>query len=118
MEEWEAEQSEDKILHADYELKEIVSEMRNYIFDVLRLIHGEKNNAYWERGVTDRGVKEAAYGRSLEYHILDERLPPEAYLEVVEMKKIVETKQIGRYSKLFSISRSLERRVWQRTSNG
>ena len=63
MEEWEAEQSEDRIHEADSKLKEIVSEMRNYIFDVLRSIHGEKNNAYWERGVADRGVKEAAYAR-------------------------------------------------------
>jgi len=91
MEDWEAEQSEDRIQDADVRLKEIVSEMRNYIFEVFRTIYGEKNNAYWERGVTDRGVKEAAYGRSLEYDI-DDRLPLEAYLEVVEMKKIVENK--------------------------
>lgn len=91
MEDWEAEQSEDRIKEADTRLKEIVSEMRNYIFDVLRAIHGDKNNAYWERGITDRGVKEAAYGRSLEYDI-DDRLPLEAYLEVVEMKKVVENK--------------------------
>lgn len=91
MEDWEAEQSEDRIQEADIKLKEIVSEMRTYIFDVLRAVHGDKNNAYWERGISDRGVKEAAYGRSLEYDI-DDRLPLEAYLEVVEMKKIVENK--------------------------
>jgi DGQHR domain-containing protein len=92
MEDWEAEQSEDRIQEADAKLKEIVSEMRNYIFSVLRLIHGERNSAYWERGVSDKGVKEAAYGRALEYD-LDERLPLETYLEVVEMKKVVENKE-------------------------
>jgi len=92
MEDWEAEQSEDKISEADAKLKDIVTEMRNYIFSVLRRVHGEKNNAYWERGVSDKGVKEAAYGRSLDTDV-DDRLPLETYLEVVEMKKIVESKE-------------------------
>lgn len=93
MTEWEAEQSDDRIKQADDQLKEIVSEMRNYIFSVFRAIHGEKHNAYWERGVTDKAVKSAAYERSLEDDV-DERLPLEIYLEVVEMKKIVENKAV------------------------
>jgi|ERR1035437_5515698 DGQHR domain-containing protein len=92
MEDWEAEQSEDRISEADAKLKDIVTEMRNYIFSVLRNVHGEKNNAYWERGVSDKGVKEAAYGKSLDTDV-DDRLPLETYLEVVEMKKIVESKE-------------------------
>jgi hypothetical protein len=93
MADWEAEQSEDRIREADLQLKDIVSEMRNYIFSVFRVIHGERNNAYWERGITDNTVKSAAYNRSLEYDI-EERLPLETYLEVVEMKKVVENKKI------------------------
>ena len=90
MEEWEEEQSEDRIQEADRKLKEIVSEMRTYIFDVFRVIHGEK--WYWDKGVTDNGVKAEAYKRSLDYDV-EERLPLETYLEVVEMKKIVEKGQ-------------------------
>ena len=40
MEEWEQEQSEEKIQEADTKLKNIVSEIRKYIFDVFRTIHG------------------------------------------------------------------------------
>lgn len=93
MADWEAEQSEDRIVEADAQLKELVAEMRNYIFSVFHALYGEKNNAYWEKGVTDNAVKTAAYNRSLEYE-LEERLPLETYLEVVEMKKIVENKKV------------------------
>ena len=60
MEEWEQEQSEDKILEADIKLKNIVSEIRNYIFDVFRTIH---KGLYWEKGITDKAVKTEAYKR-------------------------------------------------------
>jgi hypothetical protein len=46
---------------------------------------------YWDKGVTDKAIKAAAYERSLDAEIED-RLPPETYLEVVEMKKIAENK--------------------------
>jgi DNA sulfur modification protein DndB len=93
MADWEAEQSEDRVKQADTRLKDIVSEMRNYIFSVFRLLYGDRNNAYWERGISDKNVKGAAYQRSLDYDI-EERLPLETYLEVVEMKKIVENKGV------------------------
>jgi len=93
MADWEAEQSEDRIIEADAQLKALVSDMRDYIFSVFRRLYGEKSNAYWEKGVTDNSVKTAAYNRSLEYE-LEERLPLETYLEVVEMKKIVESKKV------------------------
>jgi DGQHR domain-containing protein len=88
MEEWEEEQSEEKILDADTKLKNIVSGIREYIFDVFRTIH---KDLYWDKGVTDKAVKTAAYTRSLDTEV-EERLPLETYLEVVEMKKIVENR--------------------------
>ena len=91
MEQWEEEQSEEKIQDADGKLKEIVSEMRNYIFDVFRAIHGEEKDLYWHKGVTDKGIKADAYKRSLDTDA-EQPLPLESYLEVVEMKKIVESK--------------------------
>jgi DGQHR domain-containing protein len=90
---WEAEQSEDRVNEADAQLKSLVSEMRNYIFSVFRSMYGEKNNAYWENGVADPAVKTAAYTRSQDYP-LEDRLPLETYLEVVEMKKILENKKV------------------------
>jgi hypothetical protein len=109
LEEWEEEQSEERIQDADVKLKTIVSEMRKYIFDVFRVVHGEK--FYWDRGVTDNAVKAEAYRRSLEYDV-EERLPLETYLEVVEMKKIVENRQNWNYFKpAFSIPEPGEKGV-------
>src|ERR1700687_3942709 len=104
MEEWEAEQSEERIEEADRKLKNTVSEIRTYIFAVFRAIYGEKKDAYWDSGVTDKGIKAEAYKRSLDYEV-DERLPLESYLEVVEMKKIIEGKQNWpRFKPVFNIA--------------
>ena len=104
MEEWEEEQSEERIQDADTKLKVIVSEIRKYIFDVFRAIHGEEKAAYWEKGITDKTLKADAYKRSLDYDV-EERLPLETYLEVVEMKKIVENKQNWPlFKKVFNIA--------------
>lgn len=91
MEKWEEEKSEDRILDTDAKLKEIVSEMRNYIFDVFRAIYGEEKSLYWEKGVTDNGIKAEAYKTALDTKA-EERLPLETYLEIVQMKRIVENK--------------------------
>lgn len=115
LENWEAEQSEDRITEADQRLKEIVSEMRHYIFSTFREIYGEKNNAYWEKGVTDKGIKSDAYSRSLDSDP-DERLTLESYLEVVEMKKIVESKENWpRFKDVFNIPEPGEKGVAKNT---
>jgi hypothetical protein len=53
---------------------------------VFRVIHGEAKGAYWDKGVTDKTVKADAHKRSLDVEVED-RLPLETYLEMVEMKK-------------------------------
>lgn len=104
LEDWEVAQSEDKINEADHQLKKIVEEMRHYIFSVFRQIHGEKGDAYWKKGVTDKGIKAAAYERSLDAEA-DDSLPMEAFLEIVEMKKIIEAKDNWpRFKAVFNIS--------------
>jgi len=55
------------------------------------MIYGEKKDLYWDRGVTDKTIKASAYARSLDADA-EERLPLETYLEVVEMKKVIENK--------------------------
>jgi len=92
MDKWEAEQSEENIEEADRKLKHIVVEMRQFIFNVFREVHGEEKDVYWDKGVSDKSLKAKAYERSLDYEV-EERLPLETYLEVVEMKKIIESKQ-------------------------
>jgi len=93
MADWEAEQSEDRISDADNKLKSIVSEMREHIFSVFRKVYGTEREAYWEKGISDKTVKIAAYNRALDTPV-EERLPPETYLEVLEMKKVVEAKTV------------------------
>jgi len=103
MADWEAEQSAEHIQEADNQLKTIVLEMRDVIFNTFRDLYGEAKQAYWEKGVTDRGVKTRAYEKSLEYEV-EERLPLEAYLDVVDMKKIVESKEHWpRFKAVFNI---------------
>lgn len=92
MDKWEEEHSEDRIQDADRKLKDIVEEMRTYVFDVFRSKYGEEKMAYWEKGVADKTIKGKAYERSLDNDI-DERYSLETYLEVVEIKKIIESKQ-------------------------
>jgi DNA sulfur modification protein DndB len=92
MEAWEAGQSEENIVDADRKLKEIVVLVQKRIFEVLRRLHGEHNDAYWHRGISDKAIKAKAYERSLDYEDQD-RLALENYLDVIDYKKIVESKQ-------------------------
>jgi DGQHR domain-containing protein len=92
MKEWEAEQSDENISAADRRIKEIVIAMQKRIFATFRALYGEKNDAYWHKGISDKNMKAEAYRRSLEYEDED-RLPLENYLDVIDFKKIVENKQ-------------------------
>lgn len=89
LQDWEAEQSEEKIQTADRKIRELIVEMQKFIFDVFRVVHGEQ--AYWDKGVPDKTIKVKAYERSIDNG--DEKLPLETYLDVIEFKKIVEHKQ-------------------------
>jgi hypothetical protein len=45
MDKWEAEQSEENISIADRKIKEIVVNVQNHLFRVLRKLHGEQKDA-------------------------------------------------------------------------
>jgi hypothetical protein len=98
MEDWEEEQSEEKIQITDKKIKEIIVEMGKHIFTVFKVIYGEKKDAYWDKGIPDKTIKARAYERSLDDEVED-RLPLESYLDVIEFKKIVEHKQNWRLFK-------------------
>ena len=103
MEQWEAEQSEEKITTADRKIKDIVVEIQRYIFATFRAIYGEDKDAYWHKGITDKNIKGDAYKRSLDDED-ENRLPLENYLDVVDYKKIVENKQNWpRFKDVFNI---------------
>ena len=92
LEDWEAAQSEERIQTCDQKLRDIIVEMQKYIFDVFRKVHGEAKDAYWDKGLPDKGLKAKAYERSLDDEVED-RLPLETYLDVIDFMTIVEHKQ-------------------------
>ena len=102
MESWEAEQSEENVVAADRQIKDIYSSTQRHVFDVLRHVFGSENDAYWQKGVTDKTMKAEAYRKSLD----DEGsgLPLETYLDFIDFKKIIENKQNwGFFKDVFNI---------------
>ncbi|PZR73352.1 MAG: hypothetical protein DLM73_10915 [Chthoniobacterales bacterium] len=103
MESWEAEQSQENISAADRKIKEIVISVQHHLFRVLRGVYGEEKDAYWHKGISDKTMKADAYKRSLDADD-DSRLPLENYLDVIDYKKIIESKANWPYFKpLFDI---------------
>lgn len=91
MDDWEMEQSDEKIEIADKKLKYLNMNVQSYIFKVFKEQYGEQKDAYWHKGVTDKKIKTRAYEKSLDDDDED-RLPLENYLDFIEYKKIVENK--------------------------
>jgi hypothetical protein len=90
--EWEAEQSQENIEATTKQIRDLEIAMKKTIFEAFKLKYGEENNAYWERGVPIKDIKTKAYDRSQEAEF-DDRLPLETYLDLIDLKKIVEHKQ-------------------------
>jgi len=92
MDDWTKEQSEERVWEADRKLKELNVQVQKSIFEVFKRRYGTENDAYWNKGVTDKKIKTGAYEKSLDDD--DEvRLPLENYLDFIQYKKITENKQ-------------------------
>jgi DGQHR domain-containing protein len=91
MQDWEAEQSEENVRRADEQIKEIVVDIQREIFSAFRATYGIERDAYWHKGISDKAIKARAYEKSLDDDD-DSRLPLENYLDVIDYKKIVESK--------------------------
>ncbi len=89
--EWEEEQSDDKVAEADRKIKELNILVQKTIFDLFKKKYGSENDAYWHKGVIDKQIKAKAYTKSLDDEDED-RLALENYLDFIEYKKIVENK--------------------------
>lgn len=89
---WEIAQSSELRTQADQRVQEIQSTVSKHVFKVFKVIYGEENDAYWEKGVTNKEMQINAIKKSLEYE-KDDRLPLEAYLDFIELKKIVEPRE-------------------------
>jgi DGQHR domain-containing protein len=91
MDEWSQEQSAERIEMADRKLKNLNIMVQRFIFNKFKQKYGDKNDAYWYKGVIDKSIKSRAYTKSLDDDD-DARLPLENYLDFIEYKKIVENK--------------------------
>jgi DNA sulfur modification protein DndB len=89
---WEVSQSKEMRETADRQIQEINSLVQKHLFRVFRKIYGEKNNAYWERGVKNPEIKSNAYRNSTAYDP-DDRGPLETYLDWIAFEKIADTKE-------------------------
>lgn len=87
---WEKSQSQELRRNADAQIQQINILVQKHIFTIFRKMYGEKRQAYWEKGVTNKEMKTKAYAKSLDDP--DEGLPLETYLDFVDFKKIVEQK--------------------------
>ena len=90
-EEWELAQSEEQVNLAETRRKNLEIAMKKYIFDKFKEIHGEEDNAYFEKSTTDVDMKTKAYKRSQDYP-LEQRLPLETYLDFIDLKHIIQKK--------------------------
>ena len=92
LEEWRIEQSEEEIALADHRVKVLASKIQSHIFSKFRDAYGESNTLYWEKGVPNKDMKTKAYQRSLD-DPPERRAPLEAYLDLLDLKKIVENRE-------------------------
>jgi len=100
---WVESQSEERVAEADRKIKELNILVQKFIFDRFKTVYGLKGDAYWHRGVVDKGIRTRAYEKSLDDDDAD-RLPLEHYLDFIEYKKIVENKSHWRlFKEVFDI---------------
>ena len=89
---WMESRSVERVAEADRKLKELYVLVQKTIFDRFKRLYGLEKDAYWNRGVVDKGIKAKAYTKSLDYEG-DDLLALENYLDFIEYKKIVENKE-------------------------
>lgn len=89
--EWLEAQSEQRVEEAERQLKELNILIQKFIFDRFKEQYGLQGEAYWHKGVLDKGIRTRAYEKSLD-STDEDRLPLENYLDFIEYKKIVENK--------------------------
>jgi DGQHR domain-containing protein len=92
--EWEKSQSGEQVLAADQRLKEIEKTVRSHVSQTLRKAYGDD---YWEKGIPQNEIKLSAYGKKLEDE--EKGLPMDTYLNLVDLKRIVEHRSNWNYFK-------------------
>jgi DNA sulfur modification protein DndB len=81
-----AEQDTETQEKGDALVKELVKRVQTHVIERLKHAYGPKD--YWEKGIPTAEIKVAAYKKKVEDK--DKDLPIEIYLDVIDLKKIVE----------------------------
>jgi len=84
--EWDFAQSEFQRNLADNRINELEKLIKGYIFEKFKEVYADD---YFEKGVTDIDMKAKAFKQSLEDE-KEKRAPIEAYLDFIDLKKIVD----------------------------
>lgn len=89
--------------------------IRDYVIYELKRIYGTKEmwsgeKAYWELGIESPKAKEEAYKRQQQVIPADRRLPKEAYLDLLDLMKIVrQPKNWPHFESVFNIPKAGEK---------
>ena len=67
-------------------VKELVKRVQTHVIERLKQAYGPKD--FWDKGIPTKEIKVTAYGKQVEDK--DKDLPIETYLDVIDLKKIVE----------------------------
>lgn len=76
---------------------DIAEFLTDYVILILKQVYGTHqthtgDQAYWELGIKNPRIKQKAYAKQQEEEDVDKRLPKEAYLDIMDLKAIVEHK--------------------------
>ena len=89
--------SDNRVAEADKVIISLTKDMTDYVMKTLKAIHGSHlmpsgDPAYWELGIESRRARDNAYKKQQETPPGPKRLPKEAYLDIIDIKEIIEQK--------------------------
>ena len=106
--------SDVRVHKANQEIIDLNTTIADYVFNVLRMVYGTKEQpsgekAYWELGIESGPAKEQAYKRQ-QSDPIEKRLPKDAYVDVLDLMKIVRQKNNwSHFESVFNIPMSEEK---------
>jgi hypothetical protein len=105
-----AEQDTETQEKGDSLVKRLVKRVQTHVIERLKQAYGSKD--YWEKGIPTKAIKVAAYEKKLDDKGKD--LPIETYLDVIDLKRIIEDPNWDLFKDSMSIQLPNERKGQQR----
>ena len=86
---WKKSQSAETTTLADSRVKGLVASVHQYLIDALKAAYG---GDYWAKSIKSKDIRMKVFEKQLEDEATGEKKEQEAYLDVVDLKKIAEDK--------------------------